>query len=762
MQPTEFLATADLLPEPMLLVSLQGAILSANKSFIRVCGLEREAVSAYHLTEIVSDPSRRITDYLRTCARSDHMVLGSLTLKEGTYRCDGVGWRSSQGEPTASVLLRLRGKPEVMEGFLTPPDRVDQLDLQMSRREKVEDALRRQKETLEVTLASIGDAVVVTNSHGAVTFMNVVAEALTGWTLAAASGRSLPEVFHIINEYTRNPVDDPVAKVLETGGIVGLANHTILLSRDGREIPIDDSAAPIRKPTGELFGVVLIFRDISEQKKAEHAQAWLAAIVDSSDDAIVSKTLDGIITSWNRGAARLFGYSAEEIVGQPITTIIPPELRSEERQILARLHAGQSIDHFDTVRVGKDGKHIDISLTVSPIRDPHGFIVGASKIARDVSERKRVERAVRDSDRRKDEFLATLAHELRNPLAPIRNATELLARLPLDPAARSATEIIDRQVSLMSHLVDDLLDVSRITAGRVRLQKEPFDLWTAVAIAIETSRPALQAANHELISVKPSAALYVHGDRVRLSQVFSNILNNAIKYTEPGGRIEISATREEGNAVVRIRDNGIGIPASMLNYVFELFAQINRSYERTGGGLGLGLSLAKRLVEMHDGHIEARSGGPSQGSEFIIRLAAIEFIPAATVEVVSHQRTPRGVRILIADDNHDAAMSLSMLLEMMGHETTVVHDGLAAIEAAETLRPKVVILDIGMPHLDGYATVQRLIAQPWAAGTLFVALTGWGREGDRQKALDAGFSHHLVKPVDLDAMSSLIDDAFRV
>jgi PAS domain S-box-containing protein len=762
--PENFLATADLLPEPMLLVTADGVIEVCNRAFARLLGVMQQELSGRPLDALVTESPEKVAEYVRACARSGQMVMGSLTLRQGdgsvAFRCDGVAYRAVPGGSPGRVLLRLRAKQEGNSGFLTLTDKVDQLSSQMARREQVEESLRQERGILEVTLASIGDGVIVTDAQGRVTFLNVVAQTLTGWTLQDASNKPLAEVFHIVNEQTGRPVEDPVAKVLHTGGIVGLANHTVLLSRDGRRVPIDDSAAPIRLADGELLGVVLIFRDISERKRAERHQAWLAAIVDSSDDAIASKTLDGTVTSWNSGAAHLFGYSSQEIIGKPIALIIPPELQEEERAILARLRQGERIEHFETVRVAKDARRIDISLTVSPIRDDSGVIVGASKVARDITAQKHAENALREADRRKDEFLATLAHELRNPLAPIRQAA-LISQAPEASEAqkRWSHEVIVRQVQHMSRLVDDLLDVSRITAGRIRLHEEPLDLAAVLSLAIESCGPALQSERHELESVFPEPPVYVRGDRVRLAQVFSNILGNAAKYTPSGGRISIEVRREADDAIVRVRDSGVGIPQRMLKYVFELFAQVDRSYDRTGGGLGIGLTLAKRLVEMHGGSIEARSEGPNKGSEFIVHLPAIDCAPASAV-TADQRRTPEAARasrkVLIADDNQDAAMSLAMLVQMMGHETRIVHDGLAALEVAETFHPDIVLLDIGMPRLDGYETASRMAKRPWAASTLLIALTGWGQEADRQRAKAAGFHHHLVKPLEPETLSDLL------
>ena len=624
-----------------------------------------------------------------------------------------------------------------------------------------ENRLRRERETLEVTLKSIGDAVIVTDVSGRVTFLNSVAERVTGWPLAEARDQPFEKIFHIVNEHTGRPVEDPVSMVLQTGGIVGLANHTILIARDGRRMPIDDSGAPVRLASGELIGIVVVFRDVSERKRAEHERAWLAAIVDSTDDAIVSKTLDGIVTSWNPGASSLFGYQPAEIVGKPITTIIPPELHSEEVEILARLRRGERVDHYETVRVAKDGRRIDISLTISPIRGEDGTIIGASKIARDVTQRKRTERLLREADQQKDEFLATLAHELRNPLAPICAAAELLKNAKsLAPELRAATAILERQSRHMTHLVDDLLDISRITSGRIRLQQETVELGELVKAVIETHRQSAETARHQVSLSFAGAPIHVNGDRVRLTQIVSNILHNAIKYTPPGGRIEIALRTQGQDAVVSIRDNGMGIPAEKLDHIFEPFAQLATSYEHGDGGLGIGLTLTRKLVELHGGRIEARSAGRGMGTEFVIHLAAIAAAPATLASTPrKYSDASATCRVLIADDNHDAAVSLSLLLQAMGHETRVVHDGLEALEQAESFEPDVVLLDLGMPRLDGYETARRMRARPWAADTQIVAVTGWGQEADRQRAKEAGFHRHLVKPVDLEALRQIMADA---
>lgn len=759
-----FWIPGNLLPEPALLVSSEGRIESCNDAFAAQSGTPVQALMGAHLASLTLEPRSVVMDYLHAClASSEQPVTGRLTLQNGsdkvTYWCRGTHQDLPDAATPPRVALLLHAERESRDSPVLA-DTLAKMNDEIAHRQQVEDTLRRQGQTLQVTLSSIGDAVIVTDAAGRITFLNAVAEELTGWALEQARNQPFEAVFRIVNERTGNPVEHPVSKVLETGGIVGLANHTVLINRAGHRVPIDDSGAPIRFPGGKLLGIVVIFRDVSERKRAEHARAWLAAIVESSNDAIVSKRLDGTITSWNPGAVRLWGYEPQEIIGQSIMTIVPPELREEENQTLARLRRGERIDHFETVRLTKDGERVDVSLTVSPIRDEDGGIIGASKIARNITERKRAEWILREADRRKDEFLATLAHELRNPLAPIRNAAELLRRAQsLSPDLRAVSTILERQVRQMTRLVDDLLDVARITTGQVRLQREPVELSSLLTSVIESCRSVFDAARHEVTFSATASPIYVDGDRIRLSQVFSNILHNAAKYTPPAGRIRIDLGQKDEHAVVCVRDSGVGIPREMLSYVFELFAQINRSYERTDGGLGIGLTLAKRLVELHGGRIEAHSTGPNQGSEFRVSLPVISAYAEAAPQPSRVESDAQVVRrVLIADDNHDAAVSLSMLLQTMGHETRIAHDGLEAVEVAEGFKPEVVLLDISMPKLDGYEAARRLAQRPWAHSVLMVAVTGWGRDADRQRAREAGFHRHLLKPVNPEALAQLLGD----
>jgi PAS domain S-box-containing protein len=630
-------------------------------------------------------------------------------------------------------------------------------------------------------LRSIGDAVITTNTDARITDLNEVAETLTGWPRNEALGQPLERVFNIINEVTRRPVENPATRALREGVIVGLANHTVLVKKDGSECPIDDSAAPIRNEQGHVSGCVLIFRDVTAQRLIEREKTnqlitarLLAAIVESSDDAIISKSLEGIIQSWNAAAERLFGFTAEEAVGQHISLVIPPDRIAEEDQIITGLKAGKRIEHFETERVRKDGRRIIVSLTISPIKDDSGNVVGASKIVRDFTERMRLmddlQRLAMDlsaADQRKNEFLATLAHELRNPLAPMSNMLEVVKRAGDDrEILKQAHETFERQLNQMVRLVDDLLDLNRITHDRLELRRSQVELSSVIQQAVEVARPLIDAADQELIVDLPEEPIHLNADRARLAQVFGNLLNNSCKYTEPNGTITLKAKRMDDEVLVTVKDNGAGIPRDKIGSIFDMFMQVDRSSERSQEGLGIGLTLVKRLVEMHGGAIDARSDGEGHGSEFTVRLPVVtkSAVSLPATDTASQSSIPR--RVLIVDDNRDSADSLAMLFEITGNKAFLAYDGVEALEAIEKHRPEVVLLDIGLPKLDGHEVCRRIREKAWGRDIVIIALTGWGQEDDRRKSEQAGFNGHLVKPVDYDRLLSLLaeltnkDDTF--
>jgi signal transduction histidine kinase/CheY-like chemotaxis protein len=382
-------------------------------------------------------------------------------------------------------------------------------------------------------------------------------------------------------------------------------------------------------------------------------------------------------------------------------------------------------------------------------------------LKREIAKTREAEEKVQEASRRKDEFLAMLSHELRNPLAPIRNAVELVRRIAPDDARLTwARDVIERQVTHLAQLVDELLDVSRITQGKIVLRKEPIELGKVLAHAVETARPLIETRGHRFELDLPAAPIWMIGDFARLAQVVANLLNNAAKYTPDNGRIELSARAAEGEALVTVRDNGMGIERDLLPRVFELFAQGERSLARSLGGLGVGLTLVQRLVELHQGQVSVRSDGAGRGAEFTIVLPCIsEVLPEqVSTQAPGVELPSEGMRVLVVDDNIDAAESIAVLLRLEGHEVKTVNDGAQALACSQVFAPRAVVLDIGLPGMDGYELARRLRALPQTKDALFIALTGYGQREDRALALDAGFQHHFIKPADPRAIHAVIND----
>lgn len=779
----------------------------------------------------------------------------------------------------------------------------------LAERERSEHQLRDLFDNAIVGLHWIG-------ANGTILRVNQAELDLLGYTREEYVGRHIAE-FHV-----DKPVIEDMLIRLARGET--LRDHLARMRRkDGsiREMLIDSN---VLFENGVFVHTRSFTRDVTDFRRAQEAQKSLAAIVEFSEDAIISKSLDGIIQSWNGGAERLYGYSAEQAIGRHISLIIPPDRAAEEEEIIAKLRAGNRVEHFETVRRCSDGRLVDISLTISPTRDESGRIVGASKIARDITERKNAEnesqraahrlrllweaaevlltaedpetmlrqlfnnirqhldvdtyfnfmvdesgeslklasysgiseeeasrirrmeygqaicgpasnyrystvatsiqqsrdpnmqlvksygiralvgnplmagdqflgtlsfasrsrdefrakelevlqiicryvasayerlhliKRLRDADQRKDEFLAVLAHELRNPLAPIRNSLHIL-RLTgqQDPAATRVGEIMERQVNHLVRLVDDLLEVSRITRGKIELRKELVELAAIVRSAVETSRPLIEAGRHELTLSIPTEPITLDCDPVRLAQVMANLLNNSAKYTDEGGQIRLSVRCESDWVVISIHDNGVGIAADMLPRVFDLFTQVELSSGRAQGGLGIGLTLAKSLVEMHGGTVQAKSDGLGKGSEFIIRLPLAAQEPPANRPETRPNAVLAPRRVLVVDDNRDAAQSLGMLLKLLGTEVHVAYSGADALQAIGSFQPDVVLLDIGMPDMDGYEVARRIRQQRDFEHVTLIALTGWGQDEDRNRSQLAGFDRHLIKPADVNVLQTL-------
>jgi PAS domain S-box-containing protein len=622
--------------------------------------------------------------------------------------------------------------------------------------------LNEQREWLRVTLASIGDAVITTDVEGRITFMNPVAQAVTGWRQEEAAGLALETVFNIVNEETRRTVENPAVKALREGVVVGLANHTLLISKDGTERPIDDSAAPIRNAKGEVAGVVLVFRDISERRQAERAlqeseERFRLLVEGTRDYAIFMLDPQGRVVSWNSGAEHIKGYSADEIMGKDFSCFYSAEAREAgvPRQLLNRAAMEGRVEN-EGWRVRKDGSQFWADAVITALRDNSGRLRGFSKVTRDMTERHQLDQTklaaevLAELGRRKDEFLAMLSHELRNPLAAIHNGMELLRPLQSDdPLHQGAWGIVERQLHKLTKLVDELLDVSRVTSGTIQLQREHIDLRVIVEHALETARPQIVERRHELSVSLPSEVIWVLADAIRVEQVLVNLLTNAAKYTDAGGRIWLNLTGEDGTAVLRVRDNGAGIEPELLNNIFDLFAQSARSLDRSQGGLGVGLTVARRIVELHGGSIEAASAGLGQGSEFSVHLPTSS-PPSSAAESASLPSTRVArLRVLVVDDNKDAADCVALLLRHAGHETQTAYSSYEALDLAAAFHPDAILLDLGLPEIDGYEVARRLRAKPEFSKVWLIALSGYGQESDRQRAREAGCDAHMLKPATL-------------
>jgi PAS domain S-box-containing protein len=469
---------------------------------------------------------------------------------------------------------------------------------------------------------------------------------------------------------------------------------------------------------------------------------------------------DGRVMSWNAGAERIKGYAAHEILGQHFSVFYPEDARRKkwpaQELALAREH-GRFEDEGPRLR--KDGTTFWANVLISAVLERDGTLRGFAKVTRDLTDRRRVE-ALEDASRKTNEFLAMLAHELRNPLAPMANALKLLARAPTrDPTQLWVREVLARQTGQMSRLVDDLLDVSRVTRSAMVLDRRPLDARMSLRTALDAARQWIEEGRHRLTLSIAEERLDVDGDEVRLNQVFQNLLHNAARYTPQGGEIHVGARRQGEEAVISVRDNGVGMSAELVDSAFEMFKQGSQSLDRPHGGLGVGLTLVQRLVHLHGGSVEARSEGPGRGSEFVVRLplrAEPAIVDASSLPEGEGEQGGAPRRVLVVDDNQDAAHALRLLLETDGHRVMVAADGAAGLALAREHRPDVMLLDIGLPTLNGYEVATRIRADPALKGTMLIAVTGYGQMHDRARASASGFDHHLVKPVEFRSLQELL------
>jgi PAS domain S-box-containing protein len=538
------------------------------------------------------------------------------------------------------------------------------------------------------------------------------------------------------------------------------------LRPDGRLVWIHALGGLRRDADGTPTHLVGINFDITARKHAEQklqeSEGRFRLLAENIDQVFWFAELEPErIVYVNPAFEQQWGVPADRLYENPRLWAerIHPEDRSNVQQAFGNWVAGQ-VDTYDIeyriLRHDGEVRWINDRGIVIGFKDGRPYKL--SGIATDITERKRVEEERRGTDRRKDEFIATLAHELRNPLAPIRNVVSLLQRQgSLDPNVRRARDVVSRQIDHLTRLIDDLLDVSRITSDKLELRKERVNLAEVINLAVESSHPLIDEHRHKLSILLPGEPIYLHADKLRLAQVIMNLLTNAAKYTPEGGRITLSAEHDGEEVAVRVTDSGVGIAADQLSQIFDMFYQANRSYEQLHGGLGIGLTLARRLVEMHGGQVQAHSAGINQGSEFVVRLPIFVEQLQPQKGIANAETTTATVhRILVVDDYGESAETLAELLRLEGNEVKIAHDGLKAVEVAENFRPAVVLLDIGMPKLNGYEAARKIREQPWGKNMVLIAVTGWGQEKDRNRSREAGFNAHLLKPVNYSELSQLI------
>jgi PAS domain S-box-containing protein len=630
---------------------------------------------------------------------------------------------------------------------------------------------------LSAIVAFSDDAIVSKTLDGIITSWNPAAERMFGWTAAEAIGKHIT----LIIPRERHAEEDGVLAQIRLGERV---DHfqTVRVAKDGRPVYISLSVSPIHDVSGRVVGASKVAHDVSDRRLYQISRAHLAAIIDSSDDAIVSKTLDGIITSWNPAAERMFGWTAAEAIGKHITLIIPRERHAEEEGVLARIRRGERIEHFDTVRITKDGRLVDVSITVSPIRDGDGHIIGASKIGRDIGDRRRLEdervrllareQAARQEAERlnqsKDELLATVSHELRTPLTAIFGWARMLQTTAMDEAGRArAVDAIVRNASAQSRLVEDLLDLSRLVTGRLRLEFEAVDLSAVVEAALETVRPAADAKDITLTSELDRSLATTKGAPDRLQQVVLNLLTNAVKFTPSGGRVVVSVRPADKTVDLVVRDTGEGIAPEVLPHVFEPFRQEDSSSTRAHGGLGLGLTLVRQLVELHGGRVHAESPGKGQGSTFTVTLPRAAVTEAGGQEGQATTPVPAdplsGVGVLVIDDDPDFLDLSATMLRHAGADVRTASSAARAYELVNSWQPTVVLTDLAMPEEDGY-TLLHVMRSMFAKRRLkaaIVAVTANGTPENRERAILEGFDRYLTKPVDPMELADIVANIAR-
>ena len=763
--------------------SSEDAILSKDlDGIIQSCNVRAEQLFGYNADDLVGHSIRMLIPPEREAEEDDILA------------------RIRRGEHIAhfeTVRVTKDGRPLDISLSVSPiRDRdgriigVAKIARDITERKRLERELAAQREWFRVTLGSIGDAVIASDPDGRVTYMNEPAQAVTGWSLADAERQPLADVFRIINEKTRQSIDNPADLVLRFGHIVGLANHTVLIDRNGVEHPIADSAAPIRNGDGRIIGVVLVFRDVTEERRAEDAIAeqreWFETTLESIGDAVIATDVQGHVVFMNPIAEHMTGWRLADARGKPCAGVFDiineNSRRTVENPVTRVLAEGTVVGLANhTVLIAADGTERPIDDSGAPIRSRDGRIVGVVLVFRDVSERRRgeldrrdaalererlleAERAARtDAERAsrvKDEFVAMVSHELRTPLNAILGWTQLMVKPETGPdVVARGIDVISRNTRLQAQLISDLLDISRIVSGKLRLDVEQVDLTSVLGDAVDTVQR--DADDKQIVITRDLDASVgtIAGDAARVQQIVWNLLSNAIKFTPEGGLISVRLRRAGADAEITVSDNGVGIRPDFLPYIFDRFKQADQSITRRVGGLGLGLSIVKNLVELHGGSIGVESGGTDCGATFTIVLpstAGARATDRRTRSDVVSKEAPEpsdslsGMRVLVVEDEPDTCEFLERFLGSYGAEVVLARSAAEALSRLSAEKVDIVVSDIGLPDVDGYDLMHRIRQLPTSAGGAVpaIALTVYARTEDRTRAFRAGYQAHLAKPIE--------------
>ena len=797
----QFKSLMEQAPFSIQVFSPDGRTIRVNRAWEEIWGVRFKQIEGYNILEDRQLEAKGVLHYIHQGFAGQTARIPAIeynpndTIPDITQHEDPRRWLSAviyplkdgKGQVREVVLIheditaRHLAEQALLEAHRNLENRVSQRTVE----------LVRVNEFMKALLENVQTGIVACDAEGLLNLFNNVTRDLHGLTEETTPPEQWAERYRLYRPDGQTPMtkeDVPLYRAFRGERVqdaemviapVGMLPRTVLTSGQA-----------FYDAQGVKLGAVVSMHDITARKQAEAALRLAheelerrvedrtydlgranAALRESEEKLqLLADTIpqlawmaqpDGYIFWYNRRWYEYTGTTPEQMEGWGWQSVHDPEaLPNVLERWKGSITSGEPFDMVFPLK-GADEQFRPFLTRVNPLRDEEGRILYWFGTNTDISDIKRMEEALRDADRRKDEFLATLAHELRNPLAPIRNSLQILKMPRVDAATVQQTrDMMERQVHHLVRLVDDLLDVSRVMRGKIELRKEPLELATVVARAVETAQPLIEVQGHQLDLSLPSESLLLDADPVRLVQVIGNLLTNAAKYTEANGHIGLTARREGDQAVVRVWDDGIGIAPDMLPQVFELFVQVDHASTKSQGGLGIGLTLVKNLVEMHNGTVEARSDGLGKGSEFVFRLPLMvpERQPQKKENGELQQEPARssGHRLLVVDDNQDAAISLAMLLRLQGHEVQVAHSGPAALEMSKTYTPDVVFLDIGMPGMDGYEVARRLRQQPGMENVVLAALTGWGQQEDRRRTADAGFNHHLVKPPESKAVESVL------